>query len=128
MSKDTKDLILEDVEKLEQKINSLQEALAVQKEKNVTLHSQVKSRCWWDEKECVRYTELTGLQEAGKRCLNCQRVNWETLEGILEEIGAFASWKESENGAYREKQKEAEKFQDALDEIHERVLNILHEV
>jgi hypothetical protein len=128
MGKDTRELILENVKKLTERITSLTEELTLkglelksEKEKNV----RFKNLCWWDAKVCPRYTEISGLQEAGLRCSDCYRVNKDSLNHLLEGINLIASEEELEAEKEEARKEDKEQFEETLQEIHEGIVSIM---
>jgi len=122
--KSTKDLILENVRKLQERISSLEEELESWKEKGVL----IENPCWWDAKPCPLYTKISGLQEAGNRCSTCRRVDRETLDSVLDGI-ASESFREKMQELAEEvdeaKKEGQEKLEDILKEIHDEISQIL---
>jgi hypothetical protein len=130
MAEGKKDLILKNVERLRQRIHSLEDSLESEEKKNDQLENSLKNfrhLCWWDGKSCTRYTEISGLQESGIRCRNCHRIDEKAFYHALEEID-LGNYRSKMEEIVEEVKEEKEKdFEDVMDDLHEKIVAIVNE-
>jgi len=78
-AKSAKEQVLDKFRKLENTIKSLRAELAAVE--------AIINQCWWDGKDCCRYTQINGLQDAGSLCQRCPRLDIDRVIYIFDRIG-----------------------------------------
>jgi len=124
VERDKKEWILENVKRMGERISSLEKELESAREK-LRLEKEKHNLCWWDARPCARYTEIAGLQGAGRRCFDCHRVDEDKLSGVLKEIDLENYKSEIKEQVEEEMEERKEKQEESLQEIHEKVIDLL---
>ena len=131
--KEKRNLIRENLDRLKDRVLSLQKELESAKKDS----EHLGHLCWWDGKPCDRYMAIRGLREAGPRCRNCIRLDQGELEGAIGDISPSClqrlaaevkSVKEEAGEVVKKAEDEQEQAENqtkgVIQEIYEEVLSV----
>ncbi|MBU4142960.1 hypothetical protein KJ590_03090 [Patescibacteria group bacterium] len=78
MDEKVKEAVLGNLERLVARIKELEEEVAKLRNNS--------NQCFWDGRECRRYSEIHGLQECSITCNSCPRLDIDDLSAALDRI------------------------------------------